>query len=289
MIDGRVDNKAEGTRYKITFEWTDQKVMIWEPIDFELLETLEEDVPIIEQGHHDFYIVGSWTYWKQQKMLPHPVELNLYEITFEIGRDETEEFQITRDRDWQQAVYPAITRAMDTTIPVMGPDGGGGGKNWLVRGTKGDTYTVQLRIVDAQVTVAIKSAASGEKLFESVEGRQGQAYFIAGSFNQWRFDSMAADEKKRGVYNYFVTIGFDWKEEFQMALDANWEQTLHPNEWGVLQGPDNNGHGKNFKIMGRPGTTFEVILDLNKEDAREQCTWVEVRDNAAIADAADDA
>jgi len=117
---------------------------------------------------HTYSVTGTWTSWASQDMRPVPGLDYMYDTTFRIGAYGREEFQLLRNRDGSQAMYPAATTASRTSLPVRGPDQGGKDKNWVVQGSVGDVITVRLRVRDGNITVTIISAERGERTWRSL-------------------------------------------------------------------------------------------------------------------------
>merc|ERR1712107_474365 len=140
-------------------------------------------------------------------------EAGLYESTFKIGRLGAETFQIHRDNDKGQAIYPAKTRTeTDTSVPVEGPDADGYNKKWLVKGVYGDTVKVQLRVANADVSVTLISDSFETRCYESVY-KPRKTYYIAGTFNDFNLDDVMWPDEQ-GIFTFPVTIGPDLHEDF---------------------------------------------------------------------------
>merc|ERR1719265_877300 len=99
----------------------------------------------------------------------------------------------------------------------------------------------------------------------------GKRFFIAGSWNEW----WLSDQMQPAAIDVYVWqfVIQDISEEFQIVVDEDWGRTLHPNKAQVLRngdschayGPDGEGHGLNWKIVGPVGATAEICLNLNLE------------------------
>ncbi|CAJ1339659.1 unnamed protein product [Effrenium voratum] len=84
-----------------------------------------------------FYVVGSWSEWEFEEMLPDSAEEFVLDVTLpEPGG----EFQIVCDQDWSRVLYPAG----DGLPRVGGPDDGGHGLNWDLDGLPGEVFRVRL-------------------------------------------------------------------------------------------------------------------------------------------------
>lgn len=268
IIDARDEKIRAGTVYQIAFRWGEKKEISW--------EVMEEPAafPLGTDFRHSYYITGSWIKWELQEMKP--AGPNTYEVSFEVGHTGKEEFQFVRDRDWTQAIYPAELRAERTDIPVRGPDSRGSGKNWQVRGARREVVKVTLNVIDGAITMTATSPSMEKAWTNSLEGSY-HSYFIAGAFNDWTMTAMTPDEKV-GVYKYKMVMQ-DTLELFQIIVDEDWKQTLHPSSPDALcgqdfvQGPDDQGDGLNWMVVGDIGSYWEITVDPHQEDKRRIVSW----------------
>uniref|UniRef100_A0A7S1RUY7 Ketosynthase family 3 (KS3) domain-containing protein n=1 Tax=Alexandrium catenella TaxID=2925 RepID=A0A7S1RUY7_ALECA len=90
-----------------------------------------------------YYIVSSWNGWEYQELQRDPQVKGLYyaEVTLRWGDGE---FQIVRNKDFQQVLYPSAARAPSGS-DVLGPDEGGEGLHWRVRGCPGESFRIELQ------------------------------------------------------------------------------------------------------------------------------------------------
>jgi len=282
LIQGSKDRSTVGTVYKVQFQWGfswdsgEYKRVTWQATD-SILEL--EDMPSSVRRPRAYFVVGSWTTWKFRKMERSQEEDGLWTTKVKIGISGEEEFQFVVDNDWNQVIHPDCARCTKTHIPVMGPDCASSGKNWLIRGRQNDVMTLQLRILDGDLRVAVVSEVYGKKTWKSSVEDPGKDYHMAATWNDWGFSAMKRDTTTKGRYTYMVTIGEEGFEEFQIVTEKDWNQKLYPHREGallyegVLCGPDAGGHGQNWYLEGDVGDVFEIVLDLNQEDKRRVVSW----------------
>lgn len=312
LIDGNVHNVPANGEYRVKFEWAfsweggEHMRVTWEP---EALLTDGATVESDEDGEefipyrHNYSIVASWSAWKFQEMIPSSDETGLWTTSVRIGMSGEEEFQFARDNDWSQIIHPALPRAALTSTPVKGPGNGGTGKNWLITGRRGEIVTIQLRVVDGDITVTTASETHGVRSWRNApKGRRQPEYYISGSWNSWGLSPMigtssgsSSPRQKGSLFRHRVQLGASGVEEFQVAVED--DQQSHGNAGtastvcryyphvhraalgqGTLCGPDSRGHGLNWCIEGQPGAIFEVILDLGQADRRLAISWSELED-----------
>lgn len=167
-IDGRADRAPPGTTYAVKFKWS----FDWErgesmSISWDKLE--DECHPALEYSHQ-YFVAGSWTSWKLHKMTESRTDLGHYHMAARIGPSGQEEFQIVRDRDWSQVIYPGTNHPIKTSVPVQGPDEKGNGKNWLVRGPPGFKLDVELCVKAGDIEVSLNIEKKNKKTWKNSLG-----------------------------------------------------------------------------------------------------------------------
>jgi len=281
IIDGRDLEVPSGTLYEIRFRWHSERMAVqWEPI---------VGIPInpVAEFEHCYCLLGTFSSGQLHDMRRVAGEEGTWEGSFRLGVTGTEEFQISRDGDMGQLIYPAQPQTLRTTVPVRGPDGMGKGKRWLVRGPTGDGVTVRLRILDAHIAVTVASEVKGAKVYESVEGWERHQYSVVGSWTNWAPVAMVPDAEAPGVFRAFAKLGEMYSsraeafvELFQVVVDDDAAQAFHPMVDGsdsgqhIVLGPDGDGDGKNWAVLSAvPNARFEICLDLTAVDRRKMVTW----------------
>mmetsp|Transcript_108556 Transcript_108556/g.231853 ORF Transcript_108556/g.231853 Transcript_108556/m.231853 type:complete len:1240 (-) Transcript_108556:148-3867(-) len=283
LIDGKADGVPVGTIYLIQFKWSfswerGETISIkWEPT--------ENVTPVLERAamyRHQYAIVGTWSSWKFQPMVRSREEQGLWTTSIRVGMSGTEEFQFIRDNDWTQSIHPALPKTRKTSVPVRGPDDQGDGKNWFIRGPQGEIVTIQLRILDGEITVTTASETKGVRTWQSVEDVYWPQYYITGTWNNWSFSSMTGEPEAQGVFKYRLRLNDTGMAEFQIVLEKNWAKQIYPHEpraglgEGIFCGPDNHGHDLNWLIVGEPSEVYEITMDLNQTDGTRMVLWERV-------------
>mmetsp|Transcript_93668 Transcript_93668/g.200944 ORF Transcript_93668/g.200944 Transcript_93668/m.200944 type:complete len:1192 (+) Transcript_93668:79-3654(+) len=288
MIDGRKDGKPPGTVYEITFTWTDEKKTIsWKASD-DALEDLVEDSKVLGyEFKHEYYILGSWKSFDIFQKMKTDADGN-FVASFQIGFTNTEEFQIVRNADMKQLIYPPQSKAPKANLPACGPDAGGKGafpgqgKNFMVKGPQYQTVEVMLSIEDGKYTVTASSLALGTKTWMSWEGwaAQSSLEFSAITYSEYdeteRIVAMVPDTTTPGVHSGVVTLdGAGWMS-LQIMCNGDKSLMLYPDDNGALTGPSSEGKTP-FWIEGMPLDAYEVTLDLNEPDRKKMLTWKPAR------------
>jgi len=90
--------------------------------------------------------------------------------------------------------------------------------------------------------------AGGGELPEEAEPSSSRPYSILGSWSDWEYAEPMTSEGD-GVYGYTVTLGEERWESFQILLDGDWNQVLHPSisqfDGGWMSPPAANVIGPN--------------------------------------------
>merc|ERR1740123_1092289 len=154
LIDGIAEGVPVGTVFNIKATHTD---LWWEIASPEAARTVPPN-----QFQHTYHVVGSAVDGEFLQMHRSLKNANIWEAMIRIGSAGIEEFQVVRDGDKAQTVYPA-------EIPgeLSGPDSLSNGRSWLVRGATGENVPVTLCIVDGRMTVTIRGGSSCEEIWQN--------------------------------------------------------------------------------------------------------------------------
>jgi len=260
-IDGRAEAAGAGATYNVTFTWSfdwemgESKNISWQRSSDEKQSALEFP--------HEYAISSSWTSWKLRRLIPSADEPGLHSLSARIGTSGQEEFQIVRDRDWSQVIYPAKNNPIKTNVPVRGPDENGSGKNWLVRGPPGFKVDIELRMHAGAIEVTQNIEKKGRKTWRSSDKDTWNDFYVSGSFNDWGLSLMTPDSDC--VYRlHDVIVGNQNFEEFRIVVDKDYERSLYPVD-GALCGPNAAGADRSWRIEGAEGLEFEIVYDGSTE------------------------
>nr|AQS99251.1 type I polyketide synthase [Gambierdiscus excentricus] len=280
QIDGRRDGVPAGTVYRVRFAWGDaQKWLTWQPTKRRALQDY----------WHTYSLVTSLTEWRPLDMRPNADVQGLWEVACRIPARGEAEFVVQRDHDAQQTLYPLRSRPKDASVPVVGPDSGGVGKRWLVWGEPNEIVIFRLSIAeDGDLSVTVISNTMGELTWRSPVGCAGVVYDLAGSWSDWRFgkaSEMVADSTCSDIRRCQFKMGGRCKEEFQIVVNQDSDRRFYPEIAGdppgssLVCGPDGKGQAKVWQVIGHPGQTFEVVLNLAAEDRRRMVSCAPMADD----------
>lgn len=286
LVDGKESGHPSGTVFAVSFKWDESSGM--KNLSWTAVEDVDSFPDRIRAGDysHNYYVSSSWLGTRHEPLELINADEGLYRTTFRIGTSGREEYQLLRDDDGQQSLHPPHKQCHKLGTPAKGPDDMGENKNWLVAGQPGEEVRLELRVLDGTFIVTTK-CRSQTRRWESSPVRHD--YYLVGSFNKWVPEQMVPDEDKRGRYCCTVTWDVFTEQEFQVVVDQDPEKVMYPasagasSGGGLLLGPDDGGEGKNWKIVGWPGTPCEIVLDLGQEDRRKMVQWGQLlEDDAAL-------
>ena len=91
-------------------------------------------------------MVGSWSDWLAlDEMSADPRVLGRHTLQVQVPGFSAE-FQIVRNRDWSQVLFPSYPRCGSNKVAeskVLGPDDGGHGYNWVISCQPGDHIVIE--------------------------------------------------------------------------------------------------------------------------------------------------
>jgi len=277
LIDGRDECVPAGTPFKIKFYWGQtRKRVVWEQVSL-------DSIPTMPRYKHRYQVTGTWNSGRMDDMKV--IDSSVWEYQGRIGVTGQEEFQLVRDGDLQQLIYPARPETSKTDVPVRGPDDLGGGKMWVVSGFVGELVKIRLEVNDGQIIVSTNSKTAGEKVWESQEGWERHTYWL--SFVGGPCQQMAMDPEAPGVFRGRGTMGQNYYEKYRglceffnviVDEDPNFgffpEVAYASSGECIVWGPDKCPPQTPFMVKSwQAGAGFEVFLDTRAADRRKIITW----------------
>jgi len=265
LIDGRDDGMSTGTCYTITFELRgDAKKVRW---------AVSRDAARGEAPRrHRYFIAGSWNRSRLEEMSPSDEEPGLHRASFVLGRAGFENFQLVRDADWTQLIYPGMANPTSSNIFAMGPDEFGGSLKFASSGNSQDEVEVQLSVVDGRVTVKTISTSGNEQMWDSFKKT---VYYVSGTFNNWSYSAMAPDLLVPGLFKHHVLVGANGCERFQIFVNTDWSGTLSPIHQAI-RGSGISNYSQDYGFEAERDTPFVILLDLNIDDRSRMVSFREV-------------
>ena len=237
-----------------------------------------------------YQVAGSFTKWRNLAMkCVDESKLTEWSTTFRIGQRGREEFQILRDGDRLQAIYPTFPLATGAGEEACGPDEYGSGRHFQVKGSPNEEVELSLFVEDGQVAVRVYMVTSRRsRQWDSNPGWARHSYAVIQDEGGQTIP-MTMNNQHPGIFTCTVTVGKDFDKQagayflnFQVAIDGDSRWVFHPMQAGGLSGevivnrPPLHGNGSDvpFSIYSpSPERTFQIILDLTAEDRRNTVTW----------------
>jgi len=208
----------------------------WRAVTWEKLLTCTETLALADgsQAAGDgciddkgaYFVVGSWNTWTfRDPMAPSGFEPGLHSVEVCLTR-RGGEFQIVRDRDWTQVMYPESGLGPEDT--VAGPDDADEGLHWSIGGKAGDVFRIDFRRTydgEDHKLVNWEFVRHEPLTHEVVQAAKRNAYAIVGSWDGWEKDVMQWDGNK---YKFRVDVGPTGREHFQILLEGEWAAQYRP-------------------------------------------------------------
>merc|ERR1712060_215482 len=107
----------------------------------------------------------------------------------------------------------------------------------------------------------------------------GSTFELTGSFNDWGFESLEADESTPGLFTTVIEIGGDGEETFQVVADEDVDRTFYPKEENCTRkscevlGPGASQQENSWCIKGNDGDRFRVEFYRSMENA-VSISWI---------------
>jgi len=132
------DSGKPGDQYEIRLRIAGK----WRSVEWEkVAETGDGDMSAEDTGK--YYIVGSWTDWEFSSMEPDPDEPGIFRADAKLRPFDAGLFQIVRNRDWGQVIYPESS--FGDLPEALGPDEWGDGMYFSLGSNGNQTFRIELQ------------------------------------------------------------------------------------------------------------------------------------------------
>mmetsp|Transcript_105488 Transcript_105488/g.330501 ORF Transcript_105488/g.330501 Transcript_105488/m.330501 type:complete len:605 (+) Transcript_105488:55-1869(+) len=227
------------------------------------------------------FVVGTWNGWGFEEMAGGRGTGGRFRLEVHLLRDGGE-FQIVRDKDWRQVLYPDRKLCGREEGRVLGPGAGSHGFNWAVEARAGDVVAIELDLRAPAVSWHRLRHDALPK--ERLAVRPRKPYHAVGSWDGWsKLQEMSWNGE---CLRCEVELGATGREGFQILEGGDWRRKLHPSVKAAthstahtLMGPEEHGHGKNWVIgqhlrdRAAPGARYELRL-LTVDGTPYRVDWV---------------
>jgi len=265
---------------KICGRW---RMVSWVHLPGKKVDDFDTEIP----SRANYYVTGTWNQWVCEKMEPVAEKPGLFRLEVQFLCDGGE-FQIIRERDFHQQIYPepASTRSQDSAC--FGPDDLGSGVNWVIGGKRGDVYTIEFsryrKGADDVKKVCWNFVDQRELTSEQIRKAKLPRYTIVGTWDNFR-------EARTMMFTgqffcFYVEIGANHGEEFLIWQDGNETQAIYPSVAKatadvshVLVGPCKNNDDFRWSISPtmsdepKLGSRYEIKLMVTKEGNPTKLVW----------------
>jgi len=279
-INGKEDGVRPGTVYKIKFAYT-RRLLSW--------EVLSEPNAIIaelwgNQFYHRYFLTGDFNDWSFSTPMARMadedgVERYVADAKFcpSGAKMGTVQFQIIRDQDWDQTLYPVGTGAADglnvhADAVIQGLDPYGDGLNWQLNGEPGASVPVELLVEKRNGSFHVKAA--GMDWRSPLPDKVVTSYWITSAANDWNYLRLwpvpdVASKRCKALFN----LGALDEAEFHIEVNAGQTGQIYTPTAGIQVTSEEAVEEGTWAVKGLPGQEFVVWLDLNKDDSSQVVTW----------------
>lgn len=281
---GSADMGKPGDRYRVQLRIHGK----WRQVTWtKQVESADDTLATVPIGN--YYIYSNWNSWTLEKMAEDSAVKGLFYAEVKFLKDRGE-FQIIRNRDSSQTLYPGYQYASSgSDREVQGPDEWGQDKCWFIDAKAGDVFRIEFQRTqgdDKDEKAVTWRRLREERLTPEESFRVSQrAFTIAGSWD--KFSSLMTWDGK--CYTYRLTMGKTGDESFQILQGGLWDMVLHPNvedanphEYHVVLGPHAGGQGMTWTVGAHPddqaraGAIYEIKLFVSWQGAPQRVEWEKV-------------
>ncbi|CAK9076066.1 unnamed protein product [Durusdinium trenchii] len=232
-----------------------------------------------------YFIVGSWNDWQPEEMALEDEVLGRFSIKAVMPKGK-QRFQILRNRDWRQMIYPETGYAETPDVAVKGPDGAGHGSYWNVEVEASrnvvlidldlweedlDADTRKGRSAVSKMKVTWRGIRKQELSEQEVFERSRPSFFLVGSWDSFMRRTKMRFDGLRQCYVGRVPMPVRGSELFQILSNGDWNSILHPgnHEGGMDSAPVRGGGVRGYpswrldaddETSARVPQRFEVLL-----------------------------
>jgi polyketide synthase-associated protein len=276
---GNVDMGKPGDEYLVTLRINGK----WRMVDWEKLATKSTDIALGK-----YYVAGSWNKWHLQEMQSTSSSPGVYKLQVRIIKGGGE-FQIVRDADWGQVLYPDAHASA-----VLGPDDQyDEGAVWQLNGQQGDNFEIELvRTVNAAEedtkTVSFNLVSNSRPSIVEINNASRLSYGIIGSWDGW---SRAREMEDTGSsFQFYVELGSEGQESFQLMVEGQVTMTLYPSQADAnpymehtIVGPSRPKPDVNWTIgatpqdRAAPGQKYLITLEVDSYGSHKKVGWTRLQ------------
>jgi hypothetical protein len=259
------DQGVPGTQYLISFMVNGQyRLVTWEKVE-------PEEGAIVAAPQSTYYAIGSWSGYELEEMAADESTPGIYYLEVQIPTSSTT-FSLIRNKDWHQGIYPTMPYCEEAySNPVLGPDDSGRGMEWVLGGSPGDVFRIELQrtLENGLAPMQISWRRVGSRPLPPVFRHFEQTYSFISSLERWNMRHKMTRAQGRG-FVIEVDVPTDGFIAFQILVGGEYGRVLHPDiadagarDEYVLKGPSSYSTNcwKVGKLMEEQGGHYEVCLE----------------------------
>lgn len=245
-----------------------------------------------------YFIAGSWNDWRPEEMMLEDEAVGRFTIKASLPKGK-QRFQILRNRDWRQLIYPETRYAdCEDDVPVKGPDASGYDSYWSIEVMASrNVFFIDLELWPEAALAArederkARPAVSKMKVSWRSVGRQElsqqelfenarPSFFLVGSWDCWLRRTKMRFDGLRQSYVGRAPCALRGGDLFQILSNGDWNSILHPSvhEAGLENTAASRGAGtraypawrmdkdevveEETSARRRASDRFEVVLNI---------------------------
>ncbi|OLQ02736.1 Ankyrin-1 [Symbiodinium microadriaticum] len=245
-----------------------------------------------------YFIAGSWNDWRPEEMMLEDEAVGRFTIKASLPKGK-QRFQILRNRDWRQLIYPETRYAdCEDDVPVKGPDASGYDSYWSIEVMASrNVFFIDLELWPEAALAArederkARPAVSKMKVSWRSVGRQElsqqelfenarPSFFLVGSWDCWLRRTKMRFDGLRQSYVGRAPRALRGGDLFQILSNGDWNSILHPSvhEAGLENTAASRGAGtraypawrmdkdevveEETSARRRASDRFEVVLNI---------------------------
>ncbi|CAJ1420384.1 unnamed protein product, partial [Effrenium voratum] len=285
----RVDVGQPGDQFQVQLQIKGRfRAVTWERLDTQNVQ--RNGLP---KTMGRYFIVGSWNDWQPEEMTLEDEGVGRFSIKATMPKG-NQRFQILRNRDWRQLIYPETCYA-DCDSVVKGPDANGHDRYWNIEvSASRNVMLIDLDLWDEDQAYSrggsksSRSSVSNMKVSWRGIGKQDlteqelfersrPSFFLVGSWDgfmrrsKMRFDAL----RQRYVGRLPVPLRGGAAEYFQILSSGDWNSVVHPSTHEA--GLENTAAVRGGGVRGYPCWRLEAEAPQQSDARRRPAERYEVQ------------
>lgn len=232
-----IDKGRPGDKYRIYLYISGK----WRTVSWSKLEDGTQAITNASSEASKYFLTGSWNNWMFQEMVVGSSS-DTFSGEVQISRPNCE-FQIVRNKDRRQAIFPIAQKGTSSTR-VAGPDDSVLGMNWALPGKLGDVLRIDFTRQDENYTVRWEKVR-----FQALSETESALAAIPQISAVGTWDMMYSSavvlryDADQAVHSFYLRLGTKGKESFIFIADHDVDRVICPNVPNAHPGVSHTVHG----------------------------------------------